>query len=114
MNTIYLAATDKHIPARAYIAGYKLAKANLQETFRHGLCTWWPVTGAQIVREYRRDMHARINVRGGQAWRNEETIRERDYYHDAREANSRCIVRQFRVRKLNKRLAHRLTHPWEA
>lgn len=109
MNTIYLAATQRHVGAPAYIEGYRRAKANPTAVFESGLTTWWAVTGAEIVAQYRLDLHRRINARGGEAWRNERTIRDSDYLLDAIDANTpRRIIRRFRIPKLNRRLAHRL------
>ena len=108
MKTMYLPATHKTISLRAYLDGYKQAKANPTATYAHGLTTWWPCSGAEILSQYRAEFQAVINRRGGEDWRNVMTQRELDYWRDARDANGRCIVRHFRVSKLNRRLAHRL------
>ena len=39
----------------------KAAKAKPEATFKTGLDTWWPTTGAEIRRQYRRAVHDRIN-----------------------------------------------------
>ncbi len=41
--------------------GIKLAKEHPNDMFSHGLTTWWPVTGAEILRQFREGMHDRIN-----------------------------------------------------
>ena len=37
------------------------AKANPEAIFKHGLTTWWPTTGAEIVEQFRAGMMDRIN-----------------------------------------------------
>lgn len=61
---VSLPATDQRVPLGAYVAGVKLAKENPEREFKRGLTTWWPVTGAEIVRQFRDGMHDRINQRG--------------------------------------------------
>lgn len=63
MLTIRLAAIDRTVPLGAYVAAIKRAKANPEAEFKHGLTTWRPTTGAEIVRQFRRGMHDRINSR---------------------------------------------------
>jgi hypothetical protein len=58
---VTVSATGKRIPLGAYVAGVKLAKANPCATFKHGLTTWWSVTGAEIMEQFREGMHDRIN-----------------------------------------------------
>ncbi len=53
------------ITVPAYLAALRMAKANPDQTYARGLRNWWPCTGAEIMREYREDMHDRINARGG-------------------------------------------------
>lgn len=53
------------VPVPVYLAALRTAKANPDQTFARGLRNWWPATGAEIIREYREDMHDRINARGG-------------------------------------------------
>lgn len=57
----------KQVKLRAYIAAVKKAKANPDARFNEGLTCWWPVTGAQIVGQFREGMHDRINQRGAAA-----------------------------------------------
>jgi hypothetical protein len=57
---ISLPATGKHIPLAEYVRGVKLAKANPTVEFTHGLTTWWPTTGEEIMRQFRSGMHDRI------------------------------------------------------
>ena len=60
-RTIYLPATDRTITLATYVKAVKTARANPTITFRHGLNGWWPVTGADVVAEFRRSIHDRIN-----------------------------------------------------
>ena len=63
IRTVYLAAIERRVSLRAYVAGIRLAKANLDATFKHGLTSWWPTTGREIVRQFVDGMHDRINDR---------------------------------------------------
>ena len=47
----------------AYVQAIRLAKANPDTTFKHGLTAWWPCTGQEIMRQFRTGMHDRINQR---------------------------------------------------
>lgn len=60
-RTIHLPALDRRVSLAAYIRAVRLAKANEEATFKHGLTTWWPTTGREIVEQFRRGMHERIN-----------------------------------------------------
>jgi len=63
MSTRYvtLPATNQRVPLGALVAAVKLAKANPAREFKHGLTTWWPVTGAEIVEQFMHGVHDRIN-----------------------------------------------------
>ena len=61
IRTIYLPAIERRVSLAAYLSGVRLAKANPTRTFTHGLTTWWPTTGAEIMRQFRAGMHDRIN-----------------------------------------------------
>ena len=58
---ISLPAVDKRIPLGAYLAGIRTAKANPDAKFMHGLTCWWPCTGREIMQQFRRSIHDRIN-----------------------------------------------------
>ncbi len=60
-RTIMLPAVRKAVPLREYVRGVKHAIASPGTTFKHGLTTWWPTTGAEIRSQFRRGMHERIN-----------------------------------------------------
>ena len=59
--SVSLPALNRTVPLNAYVAAVKLAKANPETEFKTGLDTWWPTTGAEIRRQYRRAVHDRIN-----------------------------------------------------
>ncbi len=61
MRTIDLPATGRTITLGNYVRAIKTAKANPGKTFKHGLNTWWSVTGAEVVMEFREAMHQRIS-----------------------------------------------------
>lgn len=63
MKVIYCPGPEKWIPLREYLRAVRLAKANLDRTFRHGLTQWWPCTGREIVAQFLRGVHDRINER---------------------------------------------------
>ena len=58
---VSLPAVNKRVPLGQYVGAILLAKANPDVEFRHGLTTWWPQTGAQIMRQFREGLHDRIN-----------------------------------------------------
>lgn len=60
-RTITLPAIGKRVTLGTYVAAVKTAKAHPTRTFKTGLTTWWPTTGAEIVEQFRRGMVARIN-----------------------------------------------------
>ena len=45
----------------AYVKAIRTAKANPKAEFKHGLTTWWPTTGAEIMRQFMHGVHDRIN-----------------------------------------------------
>lgn len=63
MRYILLPATNKQVSLRNYVVAIKTAKANPDTEFKHGLTTWWPTTGKEIVRQFRKGMNDRINAR---------------------------------------------------
>jgi len=60
-RTISLPAIDRTVTLAAYLAAIRKAKSNPDATFQHGLTAWWPVTGRDIVRQFRQGIHDRIN-----------------------------------------------------
>ena len=61
MRTIRLPAIDRTVSLAAYNQAVRLAKAFPAMTFKTGLTTWWPTTGADIVRQFHAGMTERIN-----------------------------------------------------
>ncbi len=57
---ISLPAINKRVSLTNYIKGIKLAKANPEVEFKHGLTCWWSCTGADIMRQFREGMMDRI------------------------------------------------------
>jgi len=60
-RTIYLPAIERRVSLAAYVNAIKAAKAQPEQTFTHGLTTWWPTTGREIVAQFRDGMQDRIN-----------------------------------------------------
>lgn len=65
MARLIALGSGARVPVPDYLAALRIAKSNPSITYARGLRNWWPVTGAEIIREYRADMHDRINARGG-------------------------------------------------
>lgn len=61
MRHVTLPATNRRVSITSYVAGIKLAKANPDMDFKHGLTTWWPTKGRDIVKQFREGMNQRIN-----------------------------------------------------
>lgn len=59
---IYLAAIERRVTLGAYCRAVRLAKAHPDAEFKHGLATWYPTKGADIVRQFRSGIHDRINA----------------------------------------------------
>lgn len=49
------------VSLRAYVRAVQLAKNNPDMLFSTGLTCWWACTGKEIVRQFRRGLHDRIN-----------------------------------------------------
>jgi hypothetical protein len=60
-RTVYLPAIEKTVTLRQYVAAVKLAKANPDQEFKHGLTCWWPCSGREIVAQFWRGVEDRIN-----------------------------------------------------
>jgi hypothetical protein len=62
MRFITLPALDyRRVSLRSYVRAIRLAKANPETEFKHGLTTWWPTTGAEIMRQFWKGVEDRIN-----------------------------------------------------
>lgn len=53
--------SGRRVTLGQYVAAIKLAKANPTTEFKRGLTCWWPVTGAEVVQQFRRGMQDRIS-----------------------------------------------------
>jgi len=60
-HTIHLPAIDRTVTVGQYVAAVRAAKANPDRTFKHGLTTWWPTTGRDIVAQFFAGVEDRIN-----------------------------------------------------
>ena len=57
----YITINSKSIPLKIYIAGIRKAKDNPDVVFSHGLTTWWPVKGSEVMQQFRKSVQDRIN-----------------------------------------------------
>jgi len=58
---IHLPALNKSVTLGQYVKAIKLAKANPDVEFKHGLTCWWSCTGRDIMRQFRNGVQDRIN-----------------------------------------------------
>lgn len=100
----YIRIEDYAIPASQYLAGIRAAKANPEAMFKRTLKSWTPGTGAQVMAEYRRDLHDRINARGG-IIPQESRIAPSDY---SMIRTPRVILERHTIRRLNRHQRPRL------
>jgi len=61
MRVIHLPAVNKTVTLKEYVAAIKMAKANPDAEFNHGLSCWWSCTGREIMHQFRSGMMDRIN-----------------------------------------------------
>ncbi len=61
MRVIYLPAIHKRVSIGQYCKAVKLAKENPDREFKYTLETWWPGTGKEIVKQFMKGVHDRIN-----------------------------------------------------
>jgi hypothetical protein len=61
-RAIYVPGIGRWVPIGSYVRAIKKAKAHPDAEFKHGLTCWWPCTGAEIRRQFRRGMHDRIGA----------------------------------------------------
>ena len=92
--------------APIYLYGIRQAKANPARTFKHTLRSYLPGTGEQIVREYRQDLHHRINQRG-----NAEPPESRTSIQDWGMIRTPCVIlERHTIRSLNRHQKPRFTN----
>ena len=60
-RVITIPAINKQVTLGQYVQGVKLAIANPDADFKHGLTCWYSCTGADIRRQFREGMNDRIN-----------------------------------------------------
>jgi hypothetical protein len=58
---VTLPAIGRRVSLGAYVAAVRAAKAHPEIEFKHGLSSWWPTKGSEIVRQFRVGMVERIN-----------------------------------------------------
>jgi hypothetical protein len=61
MRVITLPAINRQITLKQYVKAIKTAKAHPDEEFKCGLTTWWPTKGKEIMKQFMRGVHDRIN-----------------------------------------------------
>ena len=90
----------------------KVFASNPNTQYEHGLNTWWPVSGADIRKDFIRSIHARINDKANEGWRNGDTISETEERRDAKALHDwlqhRIICRRLTSKRLQKRFGHLL------
>ena len=104
--------SGQSVPLRGYLRAWKNAKM-LPPTarFKESICGWWPVTAAEVLRQFSDGLHERINrhIAGYGVGRKWNPDWQRAAIQTASMVNQpRVIVRWCPV-DLRKRLAHRLT-----
>jgi hypothetical protein len=60
-RTISLPAVNLTVSLAAYVKAIKLARDNPDAEFKHGLTTWWPTKGREIMKQFHYAMNDRIN-----------------------------------------------------
>ena len=60
-RTITLPAVNLTVSLGAYVKAITTARDNPDMEFKHGLTTWWPTTGREVMRQFRQGMNDRIN-----------------------------------------------------
>lgn len=61
IRKIWVPGLEKWISLKAYLAGIRLAKANLNVEFKYGITCWWPCTGREIMHQFFQGVQDRIN-----------------------------------------------------
>lgn len=104
----FIGIGGRSVPAARYMAGIRAAKENPEARFARTLHSWAPGTGADVMAEYRRDLHKRINERGG-------IVPHRSRVHPCtwgRASMPRVVLERHDVQSMNrsakKRLANRM------
>jgi hypothetical protein len=56
-----ISVCDRVVTIGQYVRAVKKAKANPDVKFKTGLTCWWPCTGRQIMKQFMRGVHDRID-----------------------------------------------------
>lgn len=104
MATIGIAG--RSIPATTYLAGIRRAKAQPDVTFSSSLRGPGCATGAEVMAQYRADLHTRINRRAGRG-APESRVHPATW---AQAATPRVILEPSQIRTMPRRARARLQH----
>jgi hypothetical protein len=114
-RVIHLPMTGKRVSIGVYVRGVRTAIANPEQTFKHGLETWWQVGGAEIRREFRLGIADRINrhIPNYGVGRKHKRDWQNAASRVASNLNGQRIVTRERdcPKELRGKLAHRLMFP---
>jgi len=62
VRAIYVTGYDKWVSIGQYVKVIRQVKAASPETvYKHGLTSWWPTTGGEIMQQFLASVHDRIN-----------------------------------------------------
>jgi len=60
-NRYVVLANHRPVSLGSYVKAVKMAKRNPDVEFKHGLTTWWPTTGREVVAQFLAGVEDRIN-----------------------------------------------------
>ena len=60
-RSIYCPGPDRWVSIKIYVRAVKMAKANPEQVFEAGISSWWPTKGREVMQQFRRGLHDRIN-----------------------------------------------------
>lgn len=104
-------ANGRRVSLGCYVAAWRQAREAEPETmFRHGPATWWPVTAADALAQFRDGLNDRINRHAphygrGRKWSNDW---QRQALQLAGAVNTPRLVVRWAPVEFRARLAHRL------
>lgn len=117
MQRVVTLGNGKQVSLGAYVRGWKEVLTVAPDTqYKHGLSGYFSASAAEILRDYRRGMHDRINRRAGGHVLAPETKRGRkdcsDWFYlmfrTSRDLNHPRLVIHWLPLELRERFAHRL------
>ena len=110
MNRTITLGTGQVVPMRAYVDGIRaVLQADPSAQYACSLEHWAPSTAAEIVAQWRKSVHDRVNNRGG-------LVVPRDRQADhlmrrlARMIEGRCVIRRHDLNGIPQKVAQRLAH----